>query len=682
MSNSKRVTVKRFAIGAMLLATGLVQAGNPVENAYGVESIKLGGILGDRLDKTVYGCLMKVDFKKDFLPEFLPENRAGKNGHSYVALGKSMIAADYFAAYTGDPEVLALKNEMIQTIIQTQDEDGYIGTFKPGKLRERNKKFGYHETCYIAHGLSMNYKIFGDEASLKAAEGASGWQMDHFFDEQSINKNVVWPCLWGFEESLMNLYALNQDPEIIKFMNKAFLPEGNLANVWKAVTGQNSKGDSFGPNHSHAYNYLSTALGMEKLNLVQPDEKLTQPIDRAIEFWKSGGSTAPGAYTWSEGFNKYQGGRSNAPNPNHPFGTWRVGETCATAYQLLAMDFRQDLEPDAWQGDLMERVIYNIMLGGQSKDGRHVRYGTPVEGPRFYHHTDNFCCPNSFRMTMAKVPGWFYYTTDESIYFNLYGESETVIDGMKIVQKTNYPFGDGTVALKIGLKAPLSKTLRFRVPAWTENVTPSITVNGKKVEGVTTGTIVDVQRTWKDGDTVVLKFPIENRWLAGRDEQFNRATLMRGPVLYGLNPVLNNIEGYEELVYEEEAQKYSYWKIISSGDDDYSEWYEKTFSRPLPDIEKSHQKLQNIRLQMDSVSKPFPDSTFFENGEAVTVYAWDLRKMKHGFTHGVLSKKSGKPPLKLTLTTFADAGVRKIYFLADDLTKTTPDEVYFVNGDE
>ncbi|MEK6195510.1 MAG: glycoside hydrolase family 127 protein [Deltaproteobacteria bacterium] len=263
--------MKKYVIAGMLLATGLVQAGNPVENAYGVESMKLGGIIGDRLDKTVYGCLMKVDYKNDFLPEFLPENRVGENGHSYVALGKSMIAADYFAAYTGDPEVAALKNEMIQSIIQTQDEDGYIGTFKPGKLRERNKKFGYHETCYIAHGLSMNYKIFGDEASLKAAEGASGWQMDHFFDEQTINPNIVWPCLWGFEESLMNLYALNQDPEIIEFMNKAFLPEGNLATVWKAVTGQNSKGDSFGPNHSHAYNYLSTALGMEKLNLVQPN---------------------------------------------------------------------------------------------------------------------------------------------------------------------------------------------------------------------------------------------------------------------------------------------------------------------------------------------------------------------------------------------------------------------------
>ena len=212
MSNSKGVSMKQVVIAVMLLATGLVQAGNPVENAYGVESIKLGGILGERIDKTVYGCLMKVDYKNEFLPEFLPENREGAKKHGYIALGKSMIAADYFAAYTGDPEVSALKDRMIKSIIQTQDEDGYIGTYGPGKMRLRNQKFGYHETCYIAHALAMNYKIFGDEASLKAAEDASGWQMDHFFDDT----DPVWPCLWGFEESLMNLYALNQDPEIIE----------------------------------------------------------------------------------------------------------------------------------------------------------------------------------------------------------------------------------------------------------------------------------------------------------------------------------------------------------------------------------------------------------------------------------------------------------------------------------
>ena len=52
--------MKKYIIAGMLLATGMVQAGNPVEKAYGVELIKLGGILGERIDKTVYGCLMKV----------------------------------------------------------------------------------------------------------------------------------------------------------------------------------------------------------------------------------------------------------------------------------------------------------------------------------------------------------------------------------------------------------------------------------------------------------------------------------------------------------------------------------------------------------------------------------------------------------------------------------------------
>ena len=64
------------------------------------------------------------------------------------------------------------------------------------------------------------------------------------------------------------------------------------------------------------------------------------------------------------------------------------------------------------------------------------------------------------------------------------------------------------------------------------------------------------------------------------------------------------------------------------------------------------------------------------------VRAWDIRKMKGGFTHGVLKRESDMPPLKLKLTPFADAGVRKIFFLADDLTIATPDEVYFVNGED
>ena len=43
VSNNKRVTMKTFVIAGMLLAAGLAQAGNPDENAYGVESIQLGG---------------------------------------------------------------------------------------------------------------------------------------------------------------------------------------------------------------------------------------------------------------------------------------------------------------------------------------------------------------------------------------------------------------------------------------------------------------------------------------------------------------------------------------------------------------------------------------------------------------------------------------------------------------
>ena len=47
MSKSKGVIMKKYVIAVMLLATCMVQAQNPVKKAYGVESIKIGGILGN-----------------------------------------------------------------------------------------------------------------------------------------------------------------------------------------------------------------------------------------------------------------------------------------------------------------------------------------------------------------------------------------------------------------------------------------------------------------------------------------------------------------------------------------------------------------------------------------------------------------------------------------------------------
>jgi hypothetical protein len=46
-----------------------------------------------------------------------------------------------------------------------------------------------------------------------------------------------------------------------------------------------------------------------------------------------------------------------------------------------------------------------------------------------------------------------------------------------------------------------------------------------------------IQRDWTGNETVRLELPMTWRWVAGRSKQTGRAALMRGPLIYHLDPV-------------------------------------------------------------------------------------------------------------------------------------------------
>jgi len=81
-----------------------------------LDQIELGGEIGRRMDITVKNNLKKLDIEGDFLKPFRERN--GKSG-KYVGLGKVIESLVHFAIYTGDPEILALKNYIVSEIIKT-----------------------------------------------------------------------------------------------------------------------------------------------------------------------------------------------------------------------------------------------------------------------------------------------------------------------------------------------------------------------------------------------------------------------------------------------------------------------------------------------------------------------------------------------------------------------------------
>ena len=64
-----------------------------------------------------------------------------------------------------------------------------------------------------------------------------------------------------------------------------------------------------------------------------------------------------------------------------------------------------------------------------------------------------------------------------------------------------------------------------------------MSVNGQPIEqAVTSGRFFVIKREWQPDDRVQLELPMSWHWVKGRQSQAGRVALMRGPVVFCLNP--------------------------------------------------------------------------------------------------------------------------------------------------
>jgi DUF1680 family protein len=276
---------------------------------------------------------------------------------------------------------------------------------------------------------------------------------------------------------------------------------------------------------------------------------------------------------------------------------------------------------------MMERTIYNALFGAQSPDGRLIRYFTPLEGDRHYHNGDTYCCPCNYRRFISELPQMVYYQTGTGIAINLYTSSIAEIpieDGrsVSIRQETDYP-NSGRVVISITPSENASFPLRLRIPSWCRNA--SISVNGKPSNiACKPGSFGVIERTWRPGDQVILEMPMEWRLVQGRQRQAGRVAVMRGPLLFCLNPEQN-----ESLAKMDAAD------------------------------------IGRIVIDMASIeSSPVKNSDVRPEGMACRLKAGNIP-----FAMG----NSGN--ITLTLTEFADPKGKCTYFSIPDLSEGVPDEL-------
>ena len=246
-------------------------------------------------------------------------------------------------------------------------------------------------------------------------------------------------------------------------------------------------------------------------------------------------------------------------------------ETCAAVALMMWAHRMFLLTGDARTMDVFERTAYNGFLSGVSASGDRFFYPNPLEYDGAKKNNHGFagrapwfgcaCCPPNLMRTLASLTGYFYAVRDDSVFVNLFAQSEgeVAVAGtkVKITQTTDYPW-NGTVHLALEPERPVKFSLRVRLPGWAQGKpVPSDLYAYESAEtaspknenwklsaadaiGPTPDGYLVITREWTPGSTLDLELPLPIHAVRGHEKiaaTRGRVAFERGPVVYCVEDV-------------------------------------------------------------------------------------------------------------------------------------------------
>ncbi len=302
------------------------------------------------------------------------------------------------------------------------------------------------------------------------------------------------------------------------------------------------------------------------------------------------------------------------------YGDPTVGsELCTATEMMFSLESMLEVTGDCQWADHLERIAYNALPTQHNDDftARQYfqqtnqvcvnkawrRFSTPHDDTDGLFGTLNGypCCTCNMHQGWPKlVQNLWYASADQGLAALVYGPSRVralVADGVpvSISEETAYPF-DEQIRFRISLssrkKQPVSFPLHLRVPAWCRQ--PAIEVNGESIPTDTRpGHIAIVNRTWKDGDELILHLPMTvstSRWWDGS------AVVERGPLVYALR-------------MQEQWTRHTFPPAQS----EYGDWYYEV-SSPTP---------WNYGLRLKQIQEPEKHFQVVRPSVSPTAYPWN-----------------------------------------------------------
>ncbi|UQZ36271.1 hypothetical protein C2I18_23740 [Paenibacillus sp. PK3_47] len=491
-------------------------------------------------------------------------------------VAKWLEAVGYSLSIKPDPELERRADEIIDLVGEAQLEDGYLNTYFiiNGLDKRWTNLQDCHELYCAGHFIEAAvayYEATGKDKLLNIMRR----NIDHidsvFGPEEGKIKGYD-----GHQEielALVKLYRLTGEEKFLRlasfFIDERGQEPNFLRQEWEQrgrVTHWSGKTDRMDPAYNQAHlpvREQSVAVGhsvravymytaMADLAAITGDEALREACKR---LWSN--MTEKQMYV-TGGIGSTHHGEAFTFDYDLPNDTV-YAETCASIGLIFFAKRMLEMIPDAGYADIMERALYNNVLGSMAQDGKHYFYVNPLEvwpqacscDPGKHHVKSErqgwfgcACCPPNVARLLTSLNQYIYTVHGDTLYTNLYIGSElnVKLGGTEVAvsQQSSYPW-EGKVSLQLDPAASGEFGLALRVPSWSEGI--EIKINGEVLESAERqqGYVI-IRRVWNAGDVIEAEIPMEAHRvyahpLLRADAQ--KTAIQRGPLVYCLESADN-----------------------------------------------------------------------------------------------------------------------------------------------
>ncbi len=392
--------------------------------------------------------------------------------------GKQMLSACDAYRYSLNKEELSCIVEEADKLIATQDENGYIGTYKesanvfmpPEDYNGPRWNWNVWGRKYTLWGLVEAYEVSGESRILDAASRMCDQLINELYDNgYAIVETGAFGGLpsCSILKPMLLLYKHTGDKKIIDFCKNEILDkwereDGKCPNLIANALSRKPVASWYPEPHvwAKAYEMMSCYEGIIEYYKITGDKKYFDAVKNFFDLIVKHEENVLGSVAFIDMFG------------NAKYSANAVSEPCDSIHYMRLCHELYILTGDAFYMDKYEKCFFNAFFAGVFKDGKWAsravrgagRHMWTKQARMIYQH----CCVNNMARTLATYGENAVVETEKGIVVNLFAPYKVDTDDYSLEISDGY-FSGAPIEINVHFKNK-AKDILIRKPSWCEEL--------------------------------------------------------------------------------------------------------------------------------------------------------------------------------------------------------------------